>query len=331
MIAQAAELEPDMGAAFANDREELLEMARRAVYDIVVVDCETVGRDVARCLEELAKELPEAEALVTMRPSKSNAALQREISANGAALCFVKPIYGSYAENLEAIRQKLKEMAALSRQKQARGERPRPARAGRAASRRLALVAASTGGQQALETVLPGISGDYPAPILVVLHMPAHSAAGVAASLDKKTALRVKLAQDCEQAEPGTVYLAPGGLHMALSAKGRIMLEDSAPINRLKPSADALFSSVANSGAWPEVLAVIMTGMGKDGAKGLAELKRKLNCICVAQSERTCTVYGMPKAAVDSGLADSVLDLGDIAHSVETFGFSPLPQGKTRL
>jgi two-component system chemotaxis response regulator CheB len=161
--------------------------------------------------------------------------------------------------------------------------------------------------------------------------MPAHSAAGVAAALDKKAALRVKLAQDCEQAEPGTAYLAPGGLHMALSSTGRILLEDSAPVNGLKPSADALFNSVASCGAWPEVLAVVMTGMGKDGSKGLAELKRKLCCRCVAQSERTCTVYGMPKAAAESGLADSILDLWDIARSVETFGFSPLPQGKARL
>jgi two-component system chemotaxis response regulator CheB len=331
MFAHAAELEPGAVAVFADGRKGLLEAARQGAYDIVVADSDTVGPGVARCLRELARELPEAAVLVTMHPSRANAALQREISEGGAASFLVKPIYGSYAENLEAIRQKLAETVALSQARSARAERPRHAREGQRAAQRLVLVAASTGGQQALDAVLPKISGDFPAPILIVLHMPAHSAANVAAALDKKSAIKVKVAQDREQVEPGHVYVAPGGLHMAVSATGRVLLEDGAPINGLKPAADALFSSAANCGAWPEVLAVIMTGMGKDGAKGIAELKGRLSCRCIAQSERTCTVYGMPKAAVDAGLADSVLDLAEIARAVETFGFSPLPQGKTCL
>jgi chemotaxis response regulator CheB len=299
-------------------------MLRRADFDIVVIDSGIIRSDIAHGLGEIAREQPEAAVLVTMQPSRGNMALKDEISKSEKARCLEKPIYGSYAENLEIIRQSLAEIIALSRSERHPATVKRVRRAAR--PRRLVLVAASTGGQQALEAVLPHIPGDFPAPILIVLHMPAHSTEGVAAALNKKSALKVKVAQDCEHVEPGGVYIAPGGLHMALSSKGRILLEDSEPINGVKPAADALFASAAACVAWPEVLAVILTGMGKDGTKGLAELKRKLNCLCIAQSERTCTVYGMPKAAVDSGLADRILDLGDIAHAVEAFGFSPLPQ-----
>jgi two-component system chemotaxis response regulator CheB len=328
LFTQAAKHEPGTEVVFANSRDELLQMIRHGAFDAVVIDSEIICPDAADILAEIARLQPRAATLLTTRPSGRDKALQEEISANGKTECLVKLIYGSYSENLENVRQKLAETLLLAREKK-RGKEPAgPVQAkGRAKRKRLVLVAASTGGQQALEAVLPDIPEDFPAPILIVLHMPAHSTEIVAASLNRKAALLVKVAKDCERVEPGAVYVAPGGLHMALSSKGNILLEDSEPINGLKPCADALFTSAAYSGAWPEVLAVILTGMGKDGTKGLAELKRRLNCRCIAQSERTCTVYGMPKAAVDAGLADRILDLGDIANSVNTFGFSPLPQG----
>jgi two-component system chemotaxis response regulator CheB len=327
MFSQAAEHEPGAAVVFAYGRDELLEIIRRAAFDIVAIDSDIIYRDAARFFAVIGRELPTAAVLVTMQPSKTNSARQEAIAACGTVEFLVKPIYGSYAENLEILRQELEAMLAISREKKLRKEPAKPVQAARAAkAQRLVLVAASTGGQQALEAVLPGIPEDFPAAILIVLHMPAHSTENVAASLNKKSAIQVKVAQEGERVEPGRVYIAPGGLHMTLSPNKGIMLEDSEPINGLKPAADALFCSVANCGAWREVLAVILTGMGKDGAKGLAEMKRRLDCRCIAQSERTCTVYGMPKAAVDSGLADRILDLGEIAHGVETFGFSPLPQ-----
>jgi two-component system chemotaxis response regulator CheB len=317
---------PISAVEFAYGRDELLEIVRRATFNIVAVDSEIIYRDAARFFALIGRELPEAAVLVTMQPSKTNTARQMEIAACGTAEFLVKPIYGSYAENLEMLKQKLEAMLAVPREKNRSKEPAKPVRAACAAkAQRLVLVAASTGGQQALEAVLPDIPGDFPAAILVVLHMPAHSTDNITASLNKKSALSVKVAREGEPVEPGCVYIAPGGLHMTLSPQKSIRLEDSKPINGLKPAADVLFGSVASCGAWREVLAVILTGMGKDGAKGLAEMKRRLDCRCIAQSERTCTVYGMPKAAVDGGLADRILDLGEIAHGVETFGFSPLP------
>ena len=109
---------------------------------------------------------------------------------------------------------------------------------------------------------------------------------------------------------------------MKLAAKNMILLDKSPPINGVRPAADTLFESVADSYTGSGVLAVILTGMGHDGARGLACLKEKKNCFCLAQSEDTCVVYGMPRAAVEGGYADKVLDLDMISLEIENFKYS---------
>jgi len=106
-----------------------------------------------------------------------------------------------------------------------------------------------------------------------------------------------------------------------LGAKNRIHLDDAPPINGVRPSADVLFESLAVSFSVTSVVAVVLTGMGRDGEGGIAELKKKRDCVCLAQSEKTCVVYGMPRAVVEEGLADKVLDLEDIAPEIEGFNY----------
>jgi len=105
---------------------------------------------------------------------------------------------------------------------------------------------------------------------------------------------------------------------MKLDANDRILLEDSPPRNGVRPAADILFDSVAESFSGSNVLAVILTGMGNDGKRGLATLKEKRNCLCFAQSEETCVVYGMPFAAVESGLADKIVGLDELPLEMES-------------
>jgi two-component system chemotaxis response regulator CheB len=100
---------------------------------------------------------------------------------------------------------------------------------------------------------------------------------------------------------------------MKVNSADNVILEDSPAVNGVRPSADVLFQSVAEVFKGSNVLAVILTGMGRDGEQGLKALKACCNCYCIAQSEKTCVVYGMPKAAVESGLCDQILDLDDIA------------------
>jgi len=180
----------------------------------------------------------------------------------------------------------------------------------------LILIAASTGGPQALHTVLSGLRGDLPAPVLVVQHIPPFFNSVMVDNLGPASKLRVKLAEDREYIQAGTVYIAPGGRHMILDRQKRIGFDDSPPIFNIRPAADVLFWSVAEACPNGGVLAVILTGMGEDGAQGLTKIKRCLRCICIAQSRDTCVVYGMPRAVIECGLADFVLDIGCIAQKI---------------
>ena len=182
----------------------------------------------------------------------------------------------------------------------------------------LILIGSSTGGPAALARILPEIPGDIGVPVLVVQHMPPVFTKSLAENLAPKCAVRVVEASHGERALPNTVYIAPGGQQMRLgcSAGERPVLEitDDPPENNCRPAVDYLFRSAA--GSYPgRTLAVILTGMGSDGAQGLRALKRQ-GCYVIAQDEPSCIVYGMPKAAVDAGVVDMVLPLDQIAARI---------------
>jgi two-component system chemotaxis response regulator CheB len=182
----------------------------------------------------------------------------------------------------------------------------------------MVLIGVSTGGPVALAQLLPAIPGDIGVPILVVQHMPPIFTKALADSLDAKCAVHVREAMHGESLEPNTVYIAPGGRHMRLGmgpeSQPVLELADDPPENNCRPAVDYLFRSVANR--FPgRAMAVILTGMGSDGALGLRLLKRN-GCFVIAQNDASCVVYGMPKAAVDAGVVDIVLPLESIASRI---------------
>jgi len=184
----------------------------------------------------------------------------------------------------------------------------------------LIVIAASTGGPVALETICKKLPADFNKPILVVQHMPAEFTKKLAQSLDKKCALPVIEAEEGALVKPGQVMIAPGGVHMTVqtgSESGRIFrLKAAPPVNGVRPSADVLFYSVAKAYKGARILAVILTGMGSDGMLGVKEMKRTCECYCLVQSEKTCVVNGMPKSVVEAGLADDVEDIDAIPARV---------------
>ncbi|THB72560.1 MAG: chemotaxis response regulator protein-glutamate methylesterase [Desulfobulbaceae bacterium] len=180
-------------------------------------------------------------------------------------------------------------------------------------------IGISTGGPNALGQMLPYLPGDIGVPVLIVQHMPPVFTKSLAASLDKKCALTVKEAKDREPIQPNTVYIAPGGKQMKLAAGAdgqtrQIKITDDPPENSCKPAVDYLFRSVGDYYV-NRTTAVIMTGMGSDGTKGLEVLKNK-GAIVIAQNEATCVVYGMPKAPIEQGLADKIVPLNKIADEI---------------
>ena len=180
-------------------------------------------------------------------------------------------------------------------------------------------IGISTGGPNALNQMLPQLPADLNVPVLIVQHMPPVFTKSLAASLDKKCRLHVKEAEDREPILPNVVYIAPGGKQMKLiaAADGQnrlIKITDDPPENSCKPSADYLFRSVGDYYVG-RTTAVIMTGMGSDGTKGLEVLNQK-GAHIIAQDEASCVVYGMPKAPTERGYADVVAPLGRIAEEI---------------
>ena len=182
----------------------------------------------------------------------------------------------------------------------------------------MVLIGVSTGGPVALARLLPGIPADLGVPILIVQHMPPVFTKSLADSLAAKCAVRVQEAAQGELPRPNTAYIAPGGRQMRLEVgpggQPVIGLTDDPPENNCRPAVDYLFRSAAHR--FPgRAMAVILTGMGSDGTLGLRLLKRH-GCFVIAQDEASCVVYGMPKAAVEAGVADLVLPLGEIAGRI---------------
>ncbi len=180
-------------------------------------------------------------------------------------------------------------------------------------------IGISTGGPNALTQMLPRLPGDLGVPVVIVQHMPPVFTKSLASSLDKKCALTVKEAEEGEAIQANVVYIAPGGKQMKLAAsadgKNRcIKLTNDPPENSCKPSVDYLFRSVGDYYVG-RTTAVIMTGMGSDGTKGLAVLKEK-GAHIIGQDEATCVVYGMPKAPADLGYIHVVAPLGKIADEI---------------
>jgi two-component system chemotaxis response regulator CheB len=191
--------------------------------------------------------------------------------------------------------------------------RPKPS-PGYRSSEKLIAVGASTGGVEALHTLLGAFPADAPA-ILVTQHMPPVFTASFAHRLDQRCAVTVVQATDGERVLPGHVYIAPGSHHLELARSGAnyiCRLHDQAPVSGHRPSVDVLFQSVAR-GAGPDAVGIILTGMGKDGSIGLLAMRRA-GASTIGQDEASCVIYGMPKAARDCGATEIELPIGKITE-----------------
>ena len=180
--------------------------------------------------------------------------------------------------------------------------------------RKLVVLGCSTGGPKALQTVVAGLPKRLPCGVLIVQHMPPGFTKSLAERLDEISQISVKEAENHDMIEAGRVYIAPGNYHMTVSGTGReILLNQDPPIGTLRPAADVLFKSAAPLGR--DIVSVILTGMGSDGAIGMTDIK-KTGGYVIAESEETAIVYGMPKAVVDLGLADEIKPLQQIAGAI---------------
>lgn len=187
--------------------------------------------------------------------------------------------------------------------------------------KKIILIGTSTGGPKALQTVLSKLPSSINAPILVVQHMPPGFTNSLAMRLNSLSAITVKEAEDGELIQKGTAYIAPGGYHLKVKKSGMsliVCLDKTDQQNGHRPSVDTMFESVSVLENY-EKIAVIMTGMGTDGANGLITLKKTGITKAIAESQETSIVFGMPKAAIATGLIDNIIDVEQIANSIDSY------------
>lgn len=186
-------------------------------------------------------------------------------------------------------------------------------------SKKVVLIGTSTGGPRALQEVITKIPANIQAPILIVQHMPAGFTKSLATRLDQLSKIKVKEAEQGDILQNGVAYIAPGGYHLKLRkvgiSFGIVLDQTEPPRSGHRPSVDVMFEEVSKYDDFDKI-AVIMTGMGYDGSKGLIALKQTGNVMAIAESADTCIVYGMPKAAVETQLVDEVADVDNIAQSI---------------
>ena len=333
-------LESDPGikvVATARDGQDGINKIREFHPDIATLDVEMPVMDGLAALRVIMKEMP---LPVIMISSITSEGAQATLDAlNLGAVDFIPKELSYVSVDIRKIKEDLIEKVrsiVRSRPRRAHAAagpaktppRPAAAYAGRtwnvpagAGSRlKAAVLGISTGGPFALLQTIPKLPAGFPLGIAVVQHMPPRFTKSLADRLDGLSALHVKEAEDGDVLAPGVVLIAPGGHHMTFQRKGVavaacIGTEPSTTLYR--PSADIMISSAVEAFNAP-LLGIIMTGMGKDGLEGLRRLKAK-GGVVIAQDEESCVVYGMPRAAVEDGIADAVLSLDAI------------PGGMTRL
>lgn len=178
----------------------------------------------------------------------------------------------------------------------------------------IVMIGVSTGGPIALKRLFSGLP-PLNAAIVIVLHIPPGMDYKIAKSLAAVASMPVALAEDGEYLRKGQIYLAPGGFHLKLQGNSRIILEEGERVNFVQPSADVAMKSLLKPLKKRRIIGIIMTGMGKDGAEGIRHVK-KIRGVTIAQDQESSAIYGMPKAASETGAVDFVFPLKKIGKKL---------------
>lgn len=307
-----------------------IERMKRRWPDVIVLDVEMPRMDGITFLKKVMAERPTPVIICSTLTEKGAQTTMQALSA-GAFTVITKPRLGLRQFLTDSARELIEAVRAAACANPKRLVTPSVPQAklsvdaltaadtGHAMTQttdKVVAIGTSTGGTQALEAVLTVLPRTCPG-IVVVQHMPEKFTASFAARLDGVCDVNVAEAKSGDRVLPGRVLIAPGGRHMLLRRSGaqyHVEVVDGPLVNRHRPSVDVLFRSVARC-AGANALGVIMTGMGDDGAVGLAEM-HTAGARTVAQDEATCVVYGMPKEAVARGAVDRIVPLSVIAREI---------------
>lgn len=306
-----------------SDGRSAVEQTTRLKPDLVIMD---VMMPIMDGLEAVAEIMAATPTPILMLSSNTDPQDSRSAFAAiklGALDVMEKPsgvVTESFSQIASKLIAKVKSLSRIRVIHHYRTQRPKVAQVKVAevpvatGPRRILAIGASTGGPKAVLQLLQGLPGSLDAAVLIVQHIADGFAPGFADWLDRESKLTVRLAVDGDKLLAGRVLIAPNNAHMTVKSN-RIVLEDSPPLHNCRPSVDALFSSLANQGLAAETVAVLLTGMGTDGALGLGSLQKE-GAYTIAQNEASSAIFGMPKAAIDRGAVTQILALENIAEVV---------------
>jgi two-component system chemotaxis response regulator CheB len=337
----------------ANNGKIAMSKIKTLKPDIITLDIEMPEMNGLDVLKRLIDEAPDIKTIMVSTLTREGGEMTIKALELGAFDFIPKPLEGTMKENTDKIFEALvpivkvlkrkfeiksilqgrrtgnKTPVAVKERKKSPLVRSRPddiiermkKLTKRTASQRseIVTIGISTGGPNALAKMMPCLPGDIGVPILIVQHMPPIFTQSLAKSLDAKCAIKVKEAAEGDVIEPNVAFIAPGGKQMKIVAgtdglTRKIKITDDPPENSCKPSVDYLFRSVASHYVGRST-GVIMTGMGSDGTRGLADIKEN-GGVVIAQNEETCTVFGMPKDPIEKKIADIIAPLDQIASEI---------------
>ncbi len=303
--------------------------------DLVTLDVEMPEMDGLETLRNLKSKPSKPAIIMVSSLTQRDAEVTLQALQLGAFDFIAKPSGGSIVQNvnalkdqftpkIETLRKRLRPVGIHKQVPQISGTKPSiPIKETISAPRipihkpQVVALGISTGGPKALAEIIPQLPGDFPIPMVLVQHMPPVFTKALADSLNRKSAVTVVEGENGMPLQPGHVYIAPGGKQMKIVANGQtnvIKITDDPPENHCKPSVDYLFRSV-NAIYGAKTLAVIMTGMGRDGTQSLHQMKQS-GAYVIAQNEATSVVFGMPMEAIKAGVVDEILPLDQIAGKI---------------
>ncbi|WP_182199175.1 protein-glutamate methylesterase/protein-glutamine glutaminase [Paraliobacillus salinarum] len=310
----------------ARNGKDALKKVQQFNPDVVTLDVEMPLMDGITALKQIMSEQPRP---VVMLSSLTREGADRTIeSISLGAVDFIEKPSGSISLNirekedeikakvLQAVDANIPNLAETPKKEPTVPSFTQQVRQSVRNTKPIVGIGTSTGGPRALQQVLTRLPKEFPAPIVIVQHMPAGFTESLAKRLNNMSQIEVKEAENGEVLKNGTAYIAPGGYQMRVETNGgisKIRISKEDPRNGHQPSVDVLFESMASLHAY-QVYAVIMTGMGHDGSNGLIRLKKKkANTIAISEAKETCVVYGMPQAAEKTNLVNVVAELPQIS------------------
>ncbi len=295
---------------------DVIRQCRHGLPDILLIDLELADVNGAKLICDVMKETPCA-ILVLSNARERQAGKVFEAMGCGALDVIATPVLHSngFLEGADALLKKIDTMARLlgtaSRMEKPAAtvhetkKEPRPP---------LVAIGSSTGGPKALATILAGLPGNFPAAIVICQHVDSQFASGLASWLNSQTPLDVAIAREGMRPRPGAALVAQTNDHLVLGPDGSLHYTEHPRNYPYRPSVNALFESLRQY--WPQNdVAILLTGMGRDGGEGLSALF-KTGWHTIVQDEKTSVVYGMPAAAVELGGASEILPLDSIAESI---------------